>query len=263
MLVRKLGGLTAVLAMILLVGCSTTPPPAPHGQTDPDAAVARLHADWLAAPSDCRYAGAPDGNGKKTKSRAFIRRQAQNLAFKHPDHAPTRMLLGAMAYEANDPNDAMRHLDYLLRLTPANPEAAILRARIDLEAGNHLHALQTLLPQVRLRPDHAGLREALASAYFMAEEYGHASSSLDAAAALGGSEGRIAYNRGLIAEEQGNVDSAKRFYELALEKIPGWPRPQERLAGLGSDVYADPAAATPPAPPMIEEPALPAAALAP
>lgn len=244
MRMQILSGTAAVLALLVLVGCATKPPPTDCGKGDPDVKVADLHSAWLTAPSCTLHAGAPMADGSKTRSRAFLRRQAQNLSFRHPTHVPTRMLLAAMAYDANDPIDATRHLDYLLRLQPTHPEAAILRSRISIEEGNMPHAVRLLESQIRLRPDHAGLREALASAYFMTHDYELAQASLNAAETLGGRPERIAFNRGLIAEEQGDAESARRYYQLAEQHSPGWPRPMERLAGLQTDLPTDPGTQT-------------------
>jgi len=263
-----LNGALASLVFVALVACATQRPPSCEAG-DPDVKVTDLHSAWLAAPACTLYAGAPKAGGGETRSRAFLRRQAQNLAFRHPTHVRTRMLLAAMAYDANDPNDATRHLDTLLRLQPTHPEAAILRSRISVEEGNTPAAVRLLESQIRLRPDHAGLRESLASAHFVDRDYAAASAALDAAESLGGRAERVAYNRGLIAEEQGDLEAARGFYQEAESRSPGWPRPMERLAGLRTGVPADRAAPTaaadplayPPPPPPISQPPVPAVAL--
>ncbi len=254
-------GQIAAFAAVLLTACATKAPP-PQGQADPDRAVAGLHAAWMSAPAETLYAGAPTGRGTQTRSRAFIRRQAQNLSFRHPRHVPTRWLLAVMAYEAKDPIDATRHLDTLLRLQPVHPEAVMLRTRIDLEEGNASHATRLLTSQVRVRPDHAGLRESLASAYFMSGDHKRALQALDSAETLGGAADRIAYNRGLIAEDQGNVEQARTFYEQALALSPNWRQPRARLDGLaGSPVQMNTPEAFAPPPPPLPQPPIPATAL--
>ena len=223
--------LMLLVAALGLTACTATAPP-PEGPRDPDAEHASLKDAWLSAPANTLYEGAPLKDGKETRSRAFLRRQAQNLAFRFPNHVPTRTLAGIMAYEARDPVAATRHLDHVLSLRPGHPEAAMLRAQIALEGGNAPYAVRLLQDQVRMRPDHAGLRELLASSLFMGGDIAGAQRELSIAGELGARPERIAYNRGLMAEQDGDHAAAEGFYRQALEHAPEWNRPQERLAGL-------------------------------
>lgn len=255
--------LGSVLVMLLmsLAACQTASPP-PEGPGDPDLAAADLRRAWLAAPSDRLYAGMPTTRGGKTRSRAFIRRQTQNLVFRHPDHVPARMLAAVMAYESHDRVNATQHLDHLLRLQPSHPEAAVLRARIALEEGNSPYAVRLLEDQVRMRPDHSGLRELHASALYLSGNREGAKAALDAAAALGASPARVAYNRGLVAEEEGNAAAAEKYYKEALSHAPHWPRPKERLAGLSGAPLPPPAVTSARMPFEVPDaPPLPAATL--
>jgi len=239
MYARILTHLTILLAAIGLTACQAAAPP-PEGPRDPDAEQAALRDAWLTAPANTLYEGAPMATGKdgkrvkETRSRAFLRRQTQNLAFRFPDHVQTRLLAGVMAYEARDPADAISHLDHVLSLRPDHPEAAMLRAQIALEEGNHPYALGLLKDQVRLRPDHPGLRELLASALHMSGDEAGAYRELEAAKALGARAERIAYNRGVMSEQDGDFEAAERHYNEALKHAPEWNRPKERLAGLAN-----------------------------
>ena len=237
--------ITCMAALTLgLAACQATKPPSAEIPADPDDAVCELRAAWQSAPGCTLYSGAPCEGGGETRSKAMIRRQAENLAFRHPDHIETRMLCGVLAYEAEDPVTAVHHLDHVLRIRPATPEAAVLRARISLEQGNEQQAIRILEDQTTLRPDAYAVREALASAYFMNERHDEARSAIDAAERLGAPSWRVAYNRGLLSELDGEFGAASAHYESALADAPDWHLPRERLQGLDT-VNAPPAMAMP------------------
>jgi tetratricopeptide (TPR) repeat protein len=200
---------------------------------DPDRAVAELRDAWEATPPDDPYASYRTEKGRKMPSRVLLRRKSENLLFKHPDHADGRMVAALMAYDAGNADEAARHLDYLLRLDPVAPDAALLRARIALEQGNPILARRLLAEQVQLRPDHAGLREAHASALYLSGDPAGALAELDEAERLGADPARVAYNRGLVSEGAGNTQAAVGHYQEALADRPGWRMPAERLEGLG------------------------------
>ena len=225
--------LACVLAVASFAfGCSSNAPPADDAPSDPDLTINQLEAAYVNALQQRPYQSARVQNGRRLPSRALIRKRAENLAFRHPDHAPTRVMSGVLAYEFDDSSRATQHLDHALRIDGSNPEAATLRARIALEEGNTSYALRILDEQVRLRPDHAGLREAQASAHFMANDYDNARASLAAAEQLGAPKWRIAYNRGLIDEEAGDPASAAANYQQALALRPGCAPARERLTAL-------------------------------
>ena len=173
------------------------------------------------------------------------------------------MFAGLLAYEAGDARRATNLLDDVLALQPVHPEAAVLRARIALEQGNTLHARTLLEDQANLKPDHAGIQEALASAYHMDGHDEEALAALDRADMLGAPEHRVLYNRGLIEEKRGNPDLAISLYRRSVRRMPDWPPASARLRGLGASAYgptdvspetseapaAQPAMPLPPSPP--------------
>jgi hypothetical protein len=221
-----------LFAALLCVGCQATKaPPSDPVPSDPDVAVASIRNAWFNAPSGQLHAG----YGAGARPRVLLRRQAENLVFRHPRHVGARMLCAIMAYEASDPITAGRHLDAVLRIAPATPDAALLRARIAVEAGNPILAQRLLTQQVALRPDHAGLRETLASVKFLTGDYAGAEQDLLNAERLGAHPARLAYNRGLLAEHRGDVSGAIAGYQQALALAPDWALPQERLKGVGED----------------------------
>lgn len=221
-----------MLALALLAGCQSSAAPASDPiPGDPDVAVAQLRDSWVMSRADRPYASSNLGS-KKVASRVLLRRQAENIVFRHPNHVDARMLCGIMAYEAGDSDDAARHLDYLLRREPSSPDATLLRARIAIEAGNPMLAERLLVQQARLRPDHAGLRETLASVRFFGGDLTSAHAELDAAEQLGADPARTAYNRGLLVEQSGDSGTAAAHYQRALDLSPGWLVARERMKGL-------------------------------
>lgn len=260
------------IAMIL-VGCQSAAPTSDPVPSNPDQAVAELRAAWESAPGNDLYGSYQTQGGQTLRSRALVRRQAQNLAFRHPTHAPTLFLNGVLAYEAGDGIEASRFLDRGLRLAPASADAAALRARIALEQGNAMFANNLLTEQIMLNPAHAGLRELLASTRFMSGDLVGAHAALDAAEQLGAPPERIAYNRGLLLEQEGRSAAAIEAYQEALTHAPSWPMPTNRLAGLqqapipssapatvptkAMPTNGFPPAAPPPPPPITSELPLP------
>lgn len=237
---------SALTLAILVCGCSSKAPPADNAPSDPDLTINQLQRAYVDALQQ-----RPHEQVRGVPSRALIRKRAENLAFRHPDHAQTRVMNGILAYEFEDTARASQHLDHALRLDGSNPEAAALRARIALEEGNTAFALRILNEQVRLRPDHPGLREAQASAHFMANDYESARASLAAAEQLGAPEWRIAYNRGLIDEESGDTASAITNYQRALALAPGCNPARERLTALERTGVASSAMIVPDASPDV------------
>lgn len=232
--------------VILLSGCSGSLKGADSCPGDPDAEAAALRKAWEEAPAFCRFTseGAPGGRSKE-----LIRRQAANLLFRYPEHVPTRMLNAILAYEARESEVASIHLDALLRVEPVYPDAVVLRSRIALEAGNFPYAIRLLRDQAMLRPEHAGLREVLASAYHFSGDDESALESLSVAERLGAPQMRVHYNRGLIAESGGDHATAVAEYKKALAILPNWPPAASRLRAL--DVVEAGAIVPPPPPSFI------------
>jgi hypothetical protein len=219
---------------LLLAGCAASPRGG-EGAPNPDDAVSSIENLYAQTPDGAPYNQFRTGpRGKKVVSRASLRREAETMSFLYPSHVPSRFLAGVLAYEFNDPVRAGQHLDHVLHLQGSHPEAAVLRSRIALEEGNTGYATRLLEDQVRLRPDHAGLREAQASAYFLAGDTGSARMALDAAERLGSPAWRLAYNRGLLAEEDGDTGGAIAQFQQASTLAPGHAPSRQRLRALES-----------------------------
>lgn len=155
------------------------------------------------------------------------------LAVEFPRHPDVLLANASIAHALKRPDQAQGYLDRLLGIQPMRPDAALLRSRIALVDGNLRLARRVLEEQIELVPDHAGLREALASVFYLEGETEAAQRSLDAAARLGAPRWRVAYNRGLIAEAEAELDEAARHYEEALRGAPEFHRARSRLRGLG------------------------------
>ena len=156
-----------------LTACQTSPcEPPPDTTCDPDSRICALRAMWPHAPEHADTV-CPDS----CASRADIRREAEWVRLHHPRHVPTIVFCAIVAFEAGEPEEAAILLDQALEIQASHPEAAILRSRIALAEGGIPFAEQLLQKQVLLRPDHAGLREALAGVHFAAERWDEAESA--------------------------------------------------------------------------------------
>lgn len=229
------GGFVAAATLVvgsLGLGACASSPKAPRN-IDPDKAMGRLEDMYAMTPEGARYEQYRMGaKGKDRVSRATLRRQAEEMSFLYPNHIPARFMAGLLAYEFDDPVRASQHFDQVLHVAVSHPDAAVLRSRIALDDGNTGYALHLLEEQIQLRPDHAGLREAQAAAWFMAGDTSQARASLDAAERLGSPGWRVAYNRGLLAEEDGDATSAIEQYRLAAGLAPYHQPSRYRLRAL-------------------------------
>ena len=182
--------------------------------------------DARSGPNGC----APDAEGRERCE--ALRFEIEGLAQACPNHPPALFAGAILAYEDRNLIKSQQLLDSLLALNSPHPEAAALRARIAIEQGNVPFALRFLEQQVRITGDNAGLREAHASALFLAHRSDEAREELDIAEALGAPKHRIAFHRGLIHESEGRRDMAAKEYESALLAKPGWAVADSRLKAL-------------------------------
>ncbi len=159
----------------------------------------------------------------------------RQLAAEFPSDASVLLANAVVSYEVGYPTRAQSYLDAALTVDPAYPEAAILRSRIAIEEGNLPFARRLLRESIELSPDHAGLREALASVAYLAGDFPSARKQLLAAERLGAPPWRIAYHRGLVAEAVGDPTAAAAHYRRSLEERPDYERARARLAGIQLD----------------------------
>lgn len=214
----------SLLALVVaLVGCSSTEP-----RTEADDELRPLVRSWERLKTEGRH-GLTQG---EVDDPDLLRHRFEELAAIYPRHVPTLFANAVVAYDAKVPQAAQQYLDRVFAEHPVHPEAAILRARIAVEEGNLGHARKLLDEQIRLMPDHAGLRESRAGVHYAQSEYDEARLALDVAARLGAPAWRVAFNLGLIEEATGHPIEAAALYERVLAANESHAPARSRLNAL-------------------------------
>lgn len=162
-----------------------------------------------------------------------IQREVERLFAEFPADQRILMANAVLNIETGRPDKAQYYLDQLLGQRGAHPEAAVLRSELALMEGNATLALELLEAQILLAPDHAGLREAQAAAFYLRGEYNKSRIALAIAGRLGSPGWRLSYHHGLLCEAERDWAAACRQYSLALEQKPDYTPAQSRLIGLG------------------------------
>jgi tetratricopeptide (TPR) repeat protein len=197
--------------------------------TFPDAQLAR----WVESLEAQQAAGCPDSPGAGATSCAGLRRNIERQAMLCPAHAPTKLVNAVLAYDAGETAKAQGFLDAIFERPHSDPDAAALRARIAVDEGNVRFAQRFTEEQLRLAPDHAGLREIHAATLFLVGEHERAQRELVVAKMLGAPPWRVAYHLGLIEEALGQAELARQRYAEALQGNPGFTAARARLNALG------------------------------
>jgi tetratricopeptide (TPR) repeat protein len=195
-------------------------------------ASTRLQAAWIALEEARSQASGCELLSNGMDRCEDLRLQIEHIAQDCPNDVQALMANAVLAYDEKQFVKSQQFLDSLFSLRETYPEAAVLRARLALEEGNVPFALRYLEQQIRLSPDHAGLRELHASALYSAGRLDEARNSLTTAERLGAPAWRIAYGRGLIEEAAGQTAAARMYYEAALRARPGFKPAESRLRGL-------------------------------
>jgi tetratricopeptide (TPR) repeat protein len=212
--------------MFVLVGvtsCAARSPLVAQLCVNPDAKLATV-LEPLGGNAECDSAGAVDCDR--------LHRALDHLAVVCPAHSPTLLVDAVFAYQRQQPARAQQLLDAVLAQPASHPDAAVLRARIAIEEGNVSFARRLLEQQLQLTPDHSGLHETSAAAFYVEGRMNDAAGALNMAEKLGAPRWRVAYHRGLIEEAAGRFDAALRLYEEALKGHPGWPVAESRAKAL-------------------------------
>lgn len=149
-----------------------------------------------------------------------------------PAHVPTRLAAAALAIEARQTSRAQQLLDEVLTAQPVAPDAAAIRARLAVDEGNLPFARRLLSEQVVLSPTHPGLRETLASVFYLSGQLDAARDELRAAARLGAPAWRVAYHTGLVEEAAGRTMQAAQSYRDAVAANPDAEQARARLEAL-------------------------------
>lgn len=216
-----------LLSLILgCVSCALFDTEYPDREINPDVEVPQLINSWQKARES------ELNRGDRMLASNEIRRQLERIAFEYPEHVPSLLACGIIAFEMREFESSARYLDRVFELEPMHPGAAILRSRIALAEGNTPYARRLLEEQIQMAPDDGELRAALAAVARLENEYDEARAHLESARRLGADEWRIAYNQGLVEEAAGNRDEAIRMFTMCLELNPEFRPAQSRLNGI-------------------------------
>jgi tetratricopeptide (TPR) repeat protein len=234
----------AIIAVVTVAaGCASVPPRIDVSCGDAER-VARDALDRIGAieatPEGCSSAA---WGQECQRQRDRVRRLAVSCA----SYAAVLVADAWLSYDDHDVERARDDLDAALALPIAQPDAAVLRARLALEDGDVAFALRLSQEQLARTPDHAGLHEVRAASLYAAGRLSDASTELAIAGKLGAPAWRVAYDQGLLAEASGRSSDAVRQYEAALASRPGWPPAAGRLRALeaAADATGTPEASAP------------------
>ena len=221
-----------LLCLLLGLACASTGDK--RGPDDPEVRLRGLLDEWYAVRDN---GGSCASGGRKYPYVDCGRIQAtiERLALEFPSHPSILIANAVVAHQTHQPEKAVSYLDALIEQDRVQPGAAVLRSRLAIQQGNLPFAQRLLEEQVALSPDEAALREALASVHYLMGAFDRARRELLVAQRLGAPAWRVAYNRGLLEEAQGDPDAAMDFYRQALEEKPDWQRAHSRLRGLESE----------------------------
>ena len=225
--VRRAAGLLLVLTT---AACAAHSPVAARAECSrPDAQL----QEWVHALEAQQAMGCPDVGRSRARSCAELRRDVERLALLCPGHGPTKMVNAVLAYDAGETAKAQQFLDDLFERPHSDPDAAMLRARIAIDEGNVRFAQRFTEEQLRLAPNHSGLRELHAATLFLSGQHERAQAELVVAKKLGAPAWRVAYHLGLIEEALGQRDLARQRYAEALQDRPDFAAARARLDALG------------------------------
>lgn len=220
------------LALAGLASCATNAMSHRTSNTNPDERLAELLKEYDRARSGHTEGGDSDHvliDGER------VRNQIERLALEFPRHAPTLLANAVLARENRQPEKAEGYCDAALAVQPVNPEVAVLKAQLAIEANNLAGARRLLAAQVEYTPNHAALRETYAALLLSAGELGEAQKQLAAAERLGAPAWRVAFNQGLLAEARKDRAAARKAYESCLAARPDYAPAQARLAGMNAE----------------------------
>jgi tetratricopeptide (TPR) repeat protein len=216
-----------MLLVLIANGCTTGSFGHRSRECDPDVRLEQLVNEYNDAKE-----GHAGHSGEILLDCDRVRLEMDRMALEFPTHAPTLMACAVASFDAHEPAKAQGYIDALFHIQPAHPEAAILRSRIAVDDGNLPYARRMLSTQIQYSPDNPGLREAYSGVLYMARDLDGAREAITAAEKLGAPAWRVAYNRGLIAEADGQPEEAQRQYKAAVDGNPEFPEARARLSGM-------------------------------
>ena len=222
-----------LLLPLLAFGCASNDTPR-LGKDEPTVRLQKLLDEWNAV-RDEGGSCASGGSRYPYVDCGRIQAAIERLALEFPTQPEVLLANAVIAYETHQGEKAQDYLDAIIRQPEVQPGVVVLRSRLALRQGNLPFARRLLTEQIELAPDAPSLREALASVEYLAGEFEAARRQLLIAERLGAPAWRIAFNRGLCEEAQGNTYSAMRFYRKTLEHNPEYAPARARLVGLESE----------------------------
>ena len=220
---------SVIVVCFAISGCATRSPLLRQQCYDADAQLARVMQPLEALRAKGCSTGISRAGGSECDR---LEAEVALLAVVCPGHAPTLMANAVIAYDEHRPQEAQQYLDQILSQVRPYPDAAVLRAQIALEEGNVPFARRLVEQEIKLVPDHAGLREVHAATLFLDRRLDEARAELTRAGALGAPRWRVAYHLGVIEELSGRFDEAARLYMEALQGNPGYAAADSRLRAL-------------------------------
>lgn len=228
---KRLQRAALAVATLLLSACSTVDTyrsefPEPGERLDHILALFELNrVDGI----ECNDMRVPE---RETGDCGRLLSELDRLMTEFPSHSRILMANAVYQYKAERKDRAQLALDQLLSQSRAQPDAAILRARIALEEGNTVFAQQLLMRQISLAPERVDLRSALASVHFASGQYQKARNLLNLVQGSSAARWEVSYHFGLIAEGEKDWSSACTHYQTALLEKSNYGPAMSRLVGL-------------------------------
>jgi len=139
---------------------------------------------------------------------------------------------------AEDLDSAREFLARILDENPKNHEALLLRARVELVAGDEEGAVKTLEHVVELYPDHPAAHIALAQ-IAMRESNEAGLEMVDRGMKMTNNRPDLRLMRATIYEREGRVDDAIAEYEILYDQLPESMVVANNLASLISEHYSE------------------------
>lgn len=215
------------LAMtVLFTGCSGLAPHPRSTSSDPDV---RLHA-LLEQLERARPSLALRDAEEVVMDSGRLRVEIERLTLEFPAHRSSLLASAQLAYEPGESEKAAVYLDRVRRLGDRDGSASVLRARIALEEGAVGVARRMIEDQLQRTPDASGLYEVLAAVHFANADLDACAVALSSAESLGADPARVAYLRGLVADQRGDRSAARSAYERALALDAGFDAASARLS---------------------------------
>ena len=148
------------------------------------------------------------------------------------------LIEGTRLLNSGEAGEATALLQEAVRLLPDDPNAAINLGGAYILQRQHNKAVQVLEAAKERHPDHVMMWVNLAAAYLGSleisgpQQQARAIEAFERALALDATTPHVHYNLGLIHHDRGELDQARRYFQLALEANPADSDAQQWLSRL-------------------------------